>query len=80
MTIISGWLTTVGGYQSGAYSYSNELFSLIGEASGRRWTKILPPMPTKRCGVSSLCTGATLIVAGGMGEDGRVLSTDCQLK
>ena len=53
---------------------SNELFSLTGEGSSRRWTMICPPMPTKREGSTSLCTGATLIVAGGWG-DGRVLST-----
>ena len=35
---------------------------------------ICPPMPTEREGTTSLCTGATLIVAGGMG-DGGVLST-----
>ena len=68
ITVINGRLTTVGGDKS------NELFSLTGEGSSRRWTKEYPPMPTKRRWTTSLCTGATLIVAGGMG-DGRVLST-----
>ena len=75
IAIISGWLTTVGG---GSYPiYYNELFSLTGEGSGRRWTKKFPPMPTKRCWTTSLCTGTTLIVAGGFGElrGVRVLST-----
>ena len=74
IAIINGWLTAVGGgrYQS---TYSNELFSLTGEGSDRRWTKKFPPMPTKRQVTSALCTGTTLIVAGGWGEDGRVLST-----
>ena len=74
IAIISGWLTAVGGgrYQS---TYSNELFSLTGEGSDRRWTKKFPPMPTKRQMTTALCTGTTLIVAGGWGEDGRVLST-----
>ena len=76
ITIINGQLTTVGG---GAYPiYSNELFSLTGEGSDRRWTKKFPPMPTKRsyC-TTTVCTGATvaLIVAGGVGEGGKVLST-----
>ena len=44
ITIINGWLTTIGG---GSYLYSNELFSLIGDGSNRRWTKKFPPMPTK---------------------------------
>ena len=73
ITVINGCLTTVGG---GLYSnYSNELLSLTGKGSGRRWSKIFPPMPTKRRLATSLCTGAALIVAGGEGEGGRKLST-----
>ena len=68
ITVINGRLTTVGGVES------NELFSLTGEGSSRRWTKEYPPMPTERQCTTSLCTGATLIVAGGVG-DGGVLST-----
>ena len=68
ITVINGRLTTVGGDKS------NELFSLTGEGSSRRWTKEYPPMPTKRWWTTSLCTGATLIVAGGRGG-GEVLST-----
>ena len=68
ITVIRGRLTTVGGVKS------NELFTLTGEGSSRRWTKEYPPMPTKRRLATSLYTGATLIVAGGAGE-GRVLST-----
>ena len=72
ITIISGWLTTVGG---GTYPfYYNELFSLTGEGSGRRWTKKFPPMPTKRSWTTVVCIGTTLIVAGGWGGDG-ILST-----
>ena len=69
ITVINGQLTTVGGYES------KELFSLTGEGSSRRWTKEYPPMPTMRRWATSLCTGATLIVAGGAGEGGGVLST-----
>jgi hypothetical protein len=73
IAVISGCLTTVGG---GSYPiYSNELLSLTGEGSGRRWTQQFPPMPTKRRLTTSLCTGATLIVAGGKGVGGRELST-----
>ena len=69
ITVINGQLSTVGG------DMSNELFSLTGEGRRRRWTKEYPPMPTKRRLTTSLCTGATLIVAGGRGESGAVLST-----
>ena len=72
IAVINGCLTTVGG---GAYRYSNELFSLTGKGSGRRWTQQFPPMPTKRGSTTSLCTGTTLIVAGGVTEGVTVLST-----
>ena len=73
LAIVNGWLTAVGG--ECFPTCSNELFSLTGEGSGRRWTKKFPSMPTKRCVTTSLCTGTTLIVAGGQGEGARVLST-----
>ena len=91
ITVINGCLTTIGGgsypvwgelanlrwTQIQQSNYYNELFSLTGKGSGRRWTEIFPPMPTKRRSTTSMCTGTTLIVAGGWGEwgGGRVLST-----
>ena len=72
ITIVNGWLTTVGGrFRS---SFSNELFSLTREGNDKRWSKTFPPMPTKREHTTALRTGTMLIVAGGWGEDG-VLST-----
>ena len=49
LTVINGWLTTVGGYTY-PNGYSNELFSLrvTGEVSERNWPNKFPPMPTKR--------------------------------
>ena len=70
IVVINGYLTTVGG----SYFY-NELFSLTGKGSGRRWTQQFPPMPTKRRSTTSLCTGTTLIVAGGVGKGSKYLST-----
>ena len=70
LTVINGRLTTVGGVMS------NELSSLTGEGSSRRWTKKYPPMPTKRWLTNSLCTGATLIVAGGMGKGGALSTVE----
>ena len=74
ITIVNGWLTTVGGRLQSAHS--NELFSLTEKlGSGRRWTKKFPPMPTKRRDSTALCIGTTLIVAGGVGEGDIAMST-----
>ena len=75
ITVINGWLTTVGGGSILTCTYSDELFSLTGEGSGSFWTKKFPPMPTKRKWTSALCYESALIVAGGVGEGGKVLST-----
>ena len=76
IAVINGLLTTIGGhfYESHTAIYSNELFSLTGEGSDRRWTKELPPMPTKRRSANVLCTGNSLVVAAGVGVGERALS------
>jgi hypothetical protein len=74
LTIIDGLLTTVGGRYLRGF-YSNELFSLTWEGNDRRWTKIFPPMPTKRSSTAAVCSGTILIVAGGIGMGDRVLLT-----
>ena len=43
--VINNLLTLVGGNHSG--NITNQLFSLTGKGSGRRWTEEFPPMPTK---------------------------------
>ena len=65
LAVINGtMLTTIGG----GYPPTNTLFSLIGGSTGGVWTEmIFPPMPTKRRNAVSLCTGTSLIVAGGWG-------------
>ena len=68
IAVINGLLTTVGGYR--AISYSNQLFSLTGEGTTRRWIEKFPPMPTKRRWTTALTSGKFLIVAGGSGEKG----------
>ena len=75
ITIINGWLTTVGGY-SNLQALSNKLFSFTRQDSRWRWTEKFPPMPTKRDSTSALCAGTTLIVAGGMGEHGVVSTVE----
>ena len=71
LAIIDGLLTTIGGCHPDLYY--NVLFSLTGEGSGRRWTKIFPPMPTKRMCAAAVCSRSMLIVVGGMSDE--VLST-----
>ena len=68
--IVNNLLTLVGG---SARSITNQLFSLNGEGSGKRWTEKFPPMPTRRYGSIALCTGTALIVAGGKNNFGGVL-------
>ena len=66
LVIINNFLTLVGDQQcQDPFTITNQLFSLTGKGSGRRWTDKFPPMPTKRYGTSALCFEAALIVAGG---------------
>ena len=74
LAVIDGLLTAVGGW-GGDCKNTNKLLSLIGKGSGRGWTKKFPPMPTKHYDVSALCTGATLIVAGGVDDNYQRLKT-----
>ena len=75
LVVINKLLTTVGGCRNG--SCTNKLFCLMLTEAGnrRKWTEVLPAMPTKRSHTSTLCTGAYLIVAGGKGEREAVLRT-----
>ena len=66
--IINGQLTTIGGDL-----LTNELMSLIDKC---KWVEKFPPMPTKRMFVAVVCTGTVLIVAGGLGENGRLTTVE----
>ena len=55
--------------------FTNQLFSLTGEGSGRMWTREFPPMPTKRFRSTALCTLAALIIAGGVNKNMSTLQT-----
>ena len=64
LAIIDGLLTKVGGFRDDdELENINKLLSLTDEI----WTEKFRPMPTKRYDVATLCTGTTLIVAGGRG-------------
>ena len=72
LTCINNLVTTIGGFKNGC---TDQLFSLTGEGSGRRWTKEFPPMPTKRSHTAAYCNQVVLIVAGGRTEGQSVLRT-----
>ena len=79
LVVVHHVLTTVGGRISGGATDS--LLSLMGEGRGIKWLPNLPAMPTKRYETAAVCSGRSLIVAGG--NDGRnglstveVLDTD----
>ena len=67
--MINGLLTAIGGKKS-IFQLTNSLLSL----TGKKWTVKFPPMPTKHWLTSALCSGRSLIVAGGVGEGDKRLS------
>ena len=69
--VINNLFTLIGGSDSESKIITNQLFSLTGLASNRKWTKKFPSMPTKRKAAIALNTGKTLIVAGGSAKDER---------
>ena len=81
LVVVHHMLTTVGGKISDRATDS--LLSLMGEGRGKIWLPNLPAMPTKRYFTAAVCTGRSLIIAGG--EDGsnrlatvEVLDTDAR--
>ena len=79
LVVVHHVLTMVGGQISGRATDS--LLSLMGEGRDIKWLPNLPAMPTKRYETAAVCSGRSLIVAGG--NDGRnklstveVLDTD----
>ena len=59
LTVINGLVTAVGGI------LSNTLFSLMEDGGRRRWVEHFPHMPTRRPLAAVVCSGKTLVVAGG---------------
>ena len=72
LTCVSNLVTTVGGFRNGC---TDQLFSLTGEGSGRKWTREFPSMPTKRSHTAAHCNQVVLVVAGGRTEGQAVLRT-----
>ena len=72
LAVINNLLTTIGGSMKN--TVTNKLFSFTG--GDESWTEIFPLMPTKRQHTTALCTGTSLIVAGGIRETGGLLTVE----
>ena len=70
LAVVSGLLTAIGGWLD--RNVTNQLLSLTGEG---KWVERFPPMPTKRNGTAAVCSGKSLVVAGGLGRDHKLLHT-----
>jgi len=60
LAIVNSLLTAIGG-ETPNIKLTNSLLSL----TNNKWTKRFPPMPTKRYSTAAVCSGTSLVVAGG---------------
>ena len=60
LAVVNGLLTAIGGETSNI-KLTNSLLSF----TDNKWTKRFPPMPTKRYSTAVVCSGNSLVVAGG---------------
>ena len=70
LAMVNSLLTAIGGKTP-----NNELTNTLLSLTGNMWTKQFPPMPTKRWLTAVVCSGRSLVVAGGWGEEVKYLST-----
>ena len=70
LAIVNHDLTAIGG-EMRSKRVTNSLLSF----TDSKWTEQYPAMPTKRWLTTAVCTGKSLVVAGGMGEGGKYLTT-----
>ena len=70
LAVVNNLPTTIGGMTANG-DYTSSLLSL----TDKEWTKHFPPMPTKRRSTAVVCSGRSLVVAGGLGEGSKELST-----
>ena len=73
LVVVQHILTMVGSYLSG--KITNSLLSLMGEGGAMKWLPHFPAMPTARQGTAAVCSGHSLIVAGGKGDGDSTLAT-----
>ena len=70
LAIVNHDLTAIGG-EMRSKQVTDSLLSL----TDSKWTEQFPPMPTKRWLTIAVCTGRFLVVAGGIGQGGKCLTT-----
>ena len=70
LAMVNSLLTAIGGMTPNR-DITNSLLSL----TDNKWTKQFPPMPTKRWLTVVVCSGSSLVVAGGVGKRDKKLST-----
>ena len=66
LAVVNSLLTAIGGKMPNC-ELTNSLLSL----ADSEWTEQFPPMPTKRWLTAVVCSGKSLVVAGGSGRSGR---------
>ena len=74
LVVVHHVLTMVGGEISG--EATDSLLSLMGEGRGIKWLPNLPAMPTKRYKTAAVCSGRSLIVAGGKDDRNRLATVE----
>ena len=73
LVVVHHILTMVGGLIS--VRAIDSLLSLMGEGKEKKWLPHLPAMPTKRYNTAAVCSGRSLIVAGGNKDGSNRLAT-----
>ena len=70
LAMVNSLLTAIGGRIR-----NNEVTNSLLSLTDNKWTKQFPLMPTKRWFTTAVCSGRSLVVAGGVGEGRKNLST-----
>ena len=74
LVVVHHTLTMVGGAISGRATDS--LLGLVRRRRGKKWLPDLPAMPTKRYNTAAVCSGHSLIVAGGYDGSNRLATVE----
>ena len=63
LAIVNSFLTTIGGETA-----NNKVNNTLLSHTDNKWTRRFPPIPTKHKLTAVVCSGKSLIVAGGIGR------------